>query len=102
MRQIYSVRREALLEGLEKHLSGHLTAVPSAAGLHLAAFTRPSANVDKIVVQAREHGAGVYSLRRFQIGRGGRNGLVFGYGSLTEREITEGLVRLALAFSDSR
>jgi GntR family transcriptional regulator/MocR family aminotransferase len=102
MRQIYSVRRDALLEGLEKHLSGHLTAVPSAAGLHLAAFTRPSTNVDRIVVQAREHGAGVYSLRRFQIGRGGRSGLVFGYGSLTEREITEGLVRLARAFSDSR
>ncbi|MDY6946370.1 MAG: PLP-dependent aminotransferase family protein [Pseudomonadota bacterium] len=102
MRQVYSSRRDALLEGLEKHLSDHLTPVPSAAGLHLAAFTRPAINVEKIVEQARRHGAGVYSLRRFQIGRGGRNGLVFGYGSLTEREITEGLVRLSRAFNDVR
>lgn len=102
MRQIYSVRRTALLEGFEKHLSDHLTPVPSAAGLHLAAFTRPSANVERIVERARGHGAGVYSLRRFQIGRGGRTGLVFGYGSLTERDIAEGLVRLSRAFHDNR
>ena len=102
MRQIYSTRREALLDGLEKHLSDHLTPVPSAAGLHLAAFTRPSANADRIVEKARGHGTGVYSLRRFQVGRGGRSGLVFGYGSLTEREISEGLVRLTRAFNDVR
>lgn len=102
MRQVYSGRRETLLAGLEKHLSSELTPVPSAAGLHLAAFTRRAVNVEPIVEQARQHGAGVYSLRRFQIGRGGRGGLVFGYSSLTERDIVEGLVRLARAFNGSR
>ncbi|MBL8271539.1 PLP-dependent aminotransferase family protein [Steroidobacter sp.] len=99
MRQVYSGRREALLDGLKKHLSKHLTPVPSAAGLHLAAFTQASVNVEKIVEQARRHGAGVYPLRRFQSGRSARAGLVFGFSSLTEREITEGLVRLAKAFN---
>ena len=101
MRQVYGARREALLNGLEKHLSDHLTPVPSAAGLHLAAFTRPSVNVERVVAQARELGTGVYSLRRFQLGRGGKNGLVFGYGSLTERDITEGLVRLSRVFNEN-
>lgn len=102
MRRVYSGRREALLQGLEKHLSDHLTLVPSAAGLHLAGFTRPSANVEKIVEQARRHDVGVYSLRRFQVGRNGRNGLVFGYSALTERDIAEGLVRLSRVFNSTR
>ncbi len=102
MREVYGGRRDALLGGMAKHLSAHLTPVPSAAGLHLAAFTQPSANVEMIVEQARRLGVGVYSLRRFQVGRGGRNGLVFGYSSLSERDITEGLVRLSRVFNGSR
>jgi GntR family transcriptional regulator/MocR family aminotransferase len=102
MRQVYSRRRAALLMGLDQHLSEHLTPVPSAAGLHLAAFTRRSMNVERIVERAHQHGVGVYSVRRFQIGRGGRGGLVFGYSSLTERDIGEGLVRLARAFNGNR
>jgi GntR family transcriptional regulator/MocR family aminotransferase len=98
MRQVYSGRRRALLEGLEKYLRADLTPVPSAAGLHLAAFTDSSVDADKIVERANGLGTGVYSLRRFRIGRTGRNGLVFGYSSLTEREIQEGLIRLARAF----
>jgi GntR family transcriptional regulator/MocR family aminotransferase len=99
MRQIYSGRRQALLDGLEKYLGADLIPVPSAAGLHLAAFTRSAIDVDGIVERASRLGTGVYSLRRFQLGRTGRNGLVFGYSSLTERDINEGLVRLARAFA---
>lgn len=98
MRQIYSGRRETLLDGLEKYLSADLTPVPSAAGLHLAAYTQSPVDADRIVERARRLDTGVYSLRRFQIGRAGRSGLVFGYSSLGEREIDEGLVRLARAF----
>jgi GntR family transcriptional regulator/MocR family aminotransferase len=102
MRQIYGGRREALLEGLEKHLRAELAPVPSAAGLHLAAFTQSPVDADRIVERATHLGTGVYSLRRFQIGRTGRSGLVFGYSSLTEREINEGLIRLARAFAVKR
>jgi GntR family transcriptional regulator/MocR family aminotransferase len=98
MRQVYSGRREALLNGLEKYLSAHLVPVPSAAGLHLAAYTQAPVDAEKIVERANRQGAGVYALSRFQIGRAGRSGLVFGYSSLSERDITEGLVRLARAF----
>lgn len=102
MRQVYSGRREALLDGLEKYLSAHLVPVPSAAGLHLAAYTQSPVDVEKIVERATRQGTGVYSLTRFQIGRAGRSGLVFGYSSLTERDITEGLIRLARAFAGNR
>jgi GntR family transcriptional regulator/MocR family aminotransferase len=99
MRQVYSARRQALLDGLAKYLGADLTPVPSAAGLHLAAYTRSPVDADNIVARANHFGVGVYSLRRFQIGRRGRNGLVFGYSSLAERDINEGLVRLARAFA---
>lgn len=99
MRQVYGVRREALLDGLEKYLRADLTPVPSAAGLHLAAFTQAPIDADAIVERASRLGTGVYSLRRFQIGRAGRSGLVFGYSSLGAQEISEGLVRLARAFA---
>lgn len=99
MRQVYSGRRQLLLDGLEKYLSTDLIPVPSAAGLHLAAFMQSPVDADKIVERASRLGTGVYSLRRFQIGRACRSGLVFGYSSLAEREINEGLVRLARAFT---
>lgn len=99
MRLVYSARREALLAGLEKHLSEHLTPVPSAAGLHLAAFIQSAVKVERIVEQARRHGVGVYPLSRFQSGRSARTGLVFGFSNLTERDIGEGLVRLAKAIN---
>lgn len=99
MRQVYGGRRAALLEGLEKHLRTQLSPVPSAAGLHLAAFTQSPIDADKIVERASQLGTGVYSLRRFQLGRAGRAGLVFGYSSVPEREINEGLSRLARAFA---
>ncbi|WP_116809087.1 PLP-dependent aminotransferase family protein [Steroidobacter cummioxidans] len=102
MRQIYSSRRQTLLDGLEKYLSADLAPVPSAAGLHLAAFTQSRVDVEKIVARAIHLGTGVYSLRRFQIGRASRNGLVFGFSSLAEHEITEGLVRLARAFAANK
>jgi len=99
MRQVYSGRRQALLDGLKRYLSADLAPVPSAAGLHLAAFTQSRVDVEKIVARAIHLGTGVYSLRRFQIGRAGRSGLVFGFSSLAEHEIAEGLVRLARAFA---
>jgi GntR family transcriptional regulator/MocR family aminotransferase len=99
MRQVYSGRREALLDGLEKYLGSHLVPVPSAAGLHLAAFTQASVDAEKIVERATRQGIGVYPLSRFQLGRAGRSGLVFGYSTLPERDITEGLTRLARAFA---
>ena len=101
MRQVYSGRREALLVGLEKYLGAHLVPVPSAAGLHLAAYMQAPVDAEKVVERATRQGTGVYSLSRFQIGRAGRSGLVFGYSSLTERDITEGLIRLARAFANT-
>jgi GntR family transcriptional regulator/MocR family aminotransferase len=94
MRRIYAARRQLLLDGLHKDFSRWLEPIPCAAGLHLAALARSSADVDAMAQRARERDIGIYSLRPYQLGKRGRPGLVFGYGAIDEHAIAEGLSRL--------
>jgi GntR family transcriptional regulator/MocR family aminotransferase len=94
MREIYSARRKTLLGALEADVAAWLTPVPSAAGLHLSALAPPTVDVESLVERAAANGVGVNSLRRYQLGRAGKSGLTFGYGTLDERGIAEGLARL--------
>jgi len=92
MRQIYAARRQRLLEGLQA-FDDWLQPVPSAAGLHMAAlFTSPT-QADTIAERARQQDIGVQSLRAFYSGKP-KSGLVFGYGTIGETAIAEGLARL--------
>jgi GntR family transcriptional regulator / MocR family aminotransferase len=85
MRRIYAERRTTLLEGLAQ--IPWLEPVPSAAGLHVAAFTRAGLDADALEVRARERGIGIRSIRSFYIGKAGRGGLGFGLGPISQREI---------------
>ena len=98
MREIYGVRRERLLDGLQKHFTRWLEPLPSAAGLHLAALAKPEVDVEDLVGRARRHEVGVYSLRGYHAGKPRQSGLVFGYGTIEERAIAEGLMRLRSAW----
>jgi len=96
MREVYAARRRVLLDGLHKGFSEWLRPVPAAAGLHLTALAERSLDIEALVERARERDVGISSLRRFELGTGGKNpqGLAFGYGALDERGIAEGLARL--------
>ena len=94
MRQVYAARRDALLGGLERDFGRWLEPIPSIAGLHLAAWARPSVDVQAIVEQARRHDLGISSLREYYSGVPARSGLAFGYGAIDERGIVDGLARL--------
>ena len=88
MRTIYSQRRRRLLDGLP----GWLRPVPSFAGLHIAALLEDDA--EAMVERARGVGVGVGSVGRYCVGKDYVQGLVFGYGVISERAILEGLSRL--------
>ena len=89
MRRIYAERRATLLEGFAQ--LPWLEPVPSAAGLHLAAFTRPGVDADALEARAGEQGVGIRSIRRFYTGKAGRGGLGFGLGPISQREIEAAL-----------
>ncbi|MGC4972781.1 hypothetical protein ACLQ2D_07735 [Streptomyces sp. DT199] len=72
--------------------------MPSAAGLHVTAFTRgpladPQALADH-AAGARASGVAVHTLAEIAATRGTRPGLVFGHGSISAPDIGPGLDRL--------
>jgi GntR family transcriptional regulator/MocR family aminotransferase len=89
MRRIYAERRLALLEGLAQ--MPWLEPVPSAAGLHIAAFVRPGLDADSVAVRANEQGVGIRSLRSYYSGKVGRGALGFGLGAISRQEIEKAL-----------
>ncbi|MEQ1516503.1 MAG: PLP-dependent aminotransferase family protein [Usitatibacteraceae bacterium] len=94
MRAVYAARRQTLLEGFESQLVDWLTPVPTHAGLHMAAFMRGRLNARSIAARAADAGIGVYPLSRYYMGKTMRQGLVFGFGAIAERDLAAGLASL--------
>jgi GntR family transcriptional regulator/MocR family aminotransferase len=101
MRPIYRSRRDALLRALARHLP-ELEPTGIAAGLHLVAWLPPDLNETTVITAAAREGVAVAGLTAFRLSPTQRGGLIFGYSDLNEREIAEGVMRLARAVSSLR
>jgi GntR family transcriptional regulator/MocR family aminotransferase len=91
MRSVYGTRRELLLKELGQTFADRLHTVPGTAGLHVCAHARSGHDTESLVERARHNGLRIESLRRFQIDRRGRPGLLFGYGAIDATQIPRGL-----------
>jgi GntR family transcriptional regulator/MocR family aminotransferase len=71
--------------------------VPSAAGLHVAARLAPGVTLDlaDVVTRARRRGVAVLRLADFAVAPSSGDGLVLGFGAIADRDIDDGLARLA-------
>ncbi|MCB1715906.1 MAG: PLP-dependent aminotransferase family protein [Candidatus Competibacteraceae bacterium] len=97
MRTANQARRKTLLEQLEQHLGGQIEITGTNAGVHLAIWlpgVKPS-QVDGIIQQARAAEVGVYSINPLFYKTPHRAGLLLGYETLSEAEISIGIQRLA-------
>jgi GntR family transcriptional regulator/MocR family aminotransferase len=101
MRPIYRRRRDALLTALRKR---HPDLEPAgiAAGLHLVAWLPSDLDEARVVNSAAERGVNVNGVTPYRISSPGRGGLIFGYASLGERAIAEGIDLLASAIDEVR
>jgi GntR family transcriptional regulator/MocR family aminotransferase len=98
----YRERRDRLVAALERELDGVLTAIPSAAGLHLAAWFDDRRTDPAAVVRATlAAGVAVESLAPYYLGRS-RPGLALGYGAIPRSSIDEGIRRLATCVRRAR
>jgi GntR family transcriptional regulator/MocR family aminotransferase len=80
MRPVYRERRDALLEGLDRHC-GDLLAVPNAdAGLHVAALLGEGLDDIEVVERMARSGLTASALSACYAGRAERNGLLLGFG----------------------
>jgi GntR family transcriptional regulator / MocR family aminotransferase len=94
MRPIYRRRRDTLVAALRERLPD-LEPAGIAAGLHLVAYLPSDLDEAALVDAAARRGVALYGLAPYRLSHDGRPGLIFGYATLDERAITEGVEILA-------
>jgi GntR family transcriptional regulator/MocR family aminotransferase len=94
----YQARHARIVAALASDFRPWLRPVPSAAGLHVAAFAAPGVDVAAVVERAAARGVGIRTLSYFADRKGAPDGLVVGYGAIPTERVTEGLRRLAECF----
>ncbi len=98
VRPIYRARRDALLDALGRHLPA-LDPCGASAGLHLLAWLPDGARERAVVGAAVGAGVGLNGLTRRRFTPEGPGGLIFGYGTIPERDIEPGIRTLAEAIA---
>jgi GntR family transcriptional regulator/MocR family aminotransferase len=101
MRRTHRERRRVLFNLLKLHVPrSYLEVRTQAAGLHALARLGPSlADVEDKVLEARcrTKGLGILALSSFYRGENKQQGLLLGFAAFDEKELTEGVRRLASA-----
>jgi GntR family transcriptional regulator / MocR family aminotransferase len=92
MQRSYFDRQSALLSALARWMP-FLEPVRSVAGLHLAGFLPRAFPIDELISRAAATGVGLYALAPFYQ-TNPKAGLMFGFGSCTVADISEGIRRV--------
>src|SRR5215831_5218698 len=93
MRPVYRRRRDALIAALARYLPW-LQPVGASAGLHLVTWLPPHLDEAAVVSAARRAGVGLDAVGPYRITNRGPGGLIFGYATVNEQAIAEGIARL--------
>ena len=101
MRPRYRALRDTLVERLAARLP-ELEPVGVSAGLHVLTWLPPDLGEDALREAALQRELGVYGLAPYWVSGAGPAGLVFGYGSLSRKEVVEGIDLLADAVAEIR
>jgi GntR family transcriptional regulator / MocR family aminotransferase len=95
-------RRAALLDAIDRYLGKHAQVSGVNAGLHVLMWLPevPSDRTGELRRRAESAGVGVYPVSPFYLAPPTQAGLILGYASLPEKQIAEGIRRLASALSE--
>jgi GntR family transcriptional regulator / MocR family aminotransferase len=96
-----AARRNALVGAVRKEFGGRAEVCGANAGLHLLVWLKGkrTQKIEDVTRKAERAGVGLYSVDLFYTTPPRRTGVVLGYASLREREIREGIRRLAAALT---
>ncbi|MEO8201654.1 MAG: PLP-dependent aminotransferase family protein, partial [Gemmatimonadota bacterium] len=99
---IYRDRHERIVQILARDFRAYLELIPSAVGLHVAAFARNASadQVDAVVQRASNKGVEVQRLSYYEVDTPPRPGLVLGYGAIETSQVEEGLRLLLASFKE--
>ena len=97
MRMLYQERQNSLLDALRRRLAGAIEVHSHAAGMHVVGWLPPGRRDSVISRRAQELGVEAPALTSYRERATGRGGLVLGYAAYSERQIREGVEKLAQA-----
>ena len=101
MRMRYGARREALLRALGRLLAQCPVARDDAAGLFELLELPPGVSETALIAAAGRRGVGLEGLSWHRFSHGGPQGLLLGYGNLSEPAIEQGVRLLAEALQEA-
>ena len=96
-RALNAARRATLLDALDRQLGDRIEIAASDAGLHVLVWLRgvPFGRTPALIRKAERAGVRVYSVAPFYAAPPRRAGLLLGFSALPERDIVDGVQRLA-------
>ena len=97
MRDLYSSRLAALLDGGHQYLRGLLKISDVRAGLYTVGFLENDMSSRQAERAAATHGVEVFALDRYTLKRPDPKGVLLGFAAFDETAIQRGLVQLAAA-----
>ncbi len=101
---VYKERHEIVSHTIARDFADHLQLIPSATGLHIAAYavSASARRIDAIYTRAINDGVAFQRLSSFTVAPLERSGIVLGYGAIATEQIREGLRRLRRCFDQVR
>jgi GntR family transcriptional regulator/MocR family aminotransferase len=102
MRLLYMERRNLLVGAIEKQIGAALEVVSAEAGMHLVGLLPPGVDDSRVAQTAAKHGISVVPLSSCCLRRPARGGLILGYGGTDERQIQEGVRKLAVILREAK
>ena len=99
MRPVYRHRRDVLLAAL-RDKAPVLRPAGIAAGLHLVTWLPSDVDEPAVVAAAAARGVAVYGVSPYRLSATGPGGLIFGYSSISERSIVDGVGLIARALDE--
>ncbi|MGI9481618.1 MAG: PLP-dependent aminotransferase family protein [Hyphomicrobiales bacterium] len=99
MRRLYARRRASLLEALEKHCGGLLTADNNPSGMHVIAEFTPALRERISDIDAAAHlvaaGLGPYPLSTYYVETPAKQGLLLGFSGASEGDLQAAVLTLS-------
>src|SRR6516225_1077940 len=96
-RRVYAERHHLLTQALSGPLGGHLTALPSNAGLHIATILRDGLRENEAMLAAARNGIATVGLTDYFYTLPARHGLLLGFGAVSTTDLPAALRTLGAA-----
>ncbi len=98
MRSLYENRRNILVEELNKQFGKQVTILGEKAGIHIMVKFHTNKDDEEIVKSAASNGVGIFSASPYYLHSKSKGEFIFGYAQLNEKQIKEGIKRLAISY----